>query len=183
MTGPEATGRGADTVWRLDGVLLDALAALGAPFERVEAGAYAVTLHGLRRPSTVVWLLAGEQAVAVEAFVMHVIPDACPSPAALHRHLLARNLRLRGVHFGLDDVGDVFLTGSLPLPATDEDGVDRALGEVLQTLEDEQAALLALAYGDRLATDAALAAKVLPDGAGRRPAGTPDWAPRRDPRR
>ena len=169
-----------ETVWRLDGALLDVLAELGAPFERVEAGAYVVHLHGRRRPSTLVWLVAGEQAVAVEAFVLHVI-DA--EPARLHRHLLNRNLRLRGVHFGIDDVGDVFLTGSLPFGAVDLEGVDRLLGEVLQLLEDEQEALVGLLYGDRLARDEALAAKVLADGAGRRPAGTPDWAPRRDVRR
>jgi hypothetical protein len=173
----------AGTVWKLDGVLLDALSELGAPFERVAAGAYAVSLHGRRRPSTVVWLIAGEQALAVEAFVLHVIEPEPAALARLHRHLLARNLRLRGVHFGLDDVGDVFLTGSLPHGAVDEDGVDRVLGEVLQLLEDEQEALVALAYGDRLAGDPALAAKVLADGAGRRPAGTPDWAPHRDVRR
>lgn len=181
---PGRAGTGPGVVWRLDGVLLDVLTALGAPFERVDAGAYVVTLRGRRRPSTVVWLVAGEQAVAVEAFVLHVIPAAGePGPARLHRHLLGRNLRLRGVHFGLDDVGDVFLTGSLPLPAVDEAAVDRVLGEVLQLLEDEQDALLAAAYGDRLARDPALAAKVLADGAGRRPAGTPEWAPRRDVRR
>jgi hypothetical protein len=171
------------TVWRLDGVLLDALTDLGAPFERVEAGAYVVTLHGRRRPRTLVWLLAGEHALAVEAFVVHVLPDAAVGTERLHRHLLARNLRLRSVHFALDDVGDVFLTGSLPLSAVDEEGLDRVLGELLQLVEDEQDALLGLAYGDRLARDPALAAKVLADGAGRRPAGTPDHAPRRDSRR
>ena len=171
------------TVWRLDGVLLDALSALGAPFERVAAGAYVVTLHGRRRPSTLVWLVAGEQALAVEAFVLHLIEPGAAELVRLHRHLLARNLRLRGVHFGVDDVGDLFLTGSLPLGAVDEVGVDRVLGEVLQLLEDEQDALVALAYGDRLRGDPALAAKVLADGAGRRPAGTPDWAPHRDVRR
>ena len=65
-----------------------------------------------------VWLLAGAQAVAVEAFVLHVLPGRCPDPSPLHRHLLTRNLRLRGVHYGLDDVGDVFLTGSVPLEAS-----------------------------------------------------------------
>ena len=43
--------------------------------------------------------------------------------------------------------------------------------------------LLALAYGTRLDDDEALRSKVLADGAGRRPHGTPDWAPRRDARR
>ena len=170
---------GADVVWRLDGRLLDVLASLGAPFERVEAGAYVVTLPG-RRP-TLVWLVAGEQAVAVEAFVLHVVEVADPS--ALHRALLVRNLRLREVHFGLDEVGDVFLTGSLPHAAVDVPTVDRLLGEVLQLLEDSLEPLARLAYGDRLARDPALAGKVWSDGAGRRPAGTPEHAPRRDVRR
>ena len=173
-------------VWELDGRLLDVLSDLGARFERVEAGAYVVALQGRRRRSTLVWLIAGEQAVAVEAFVMHVVEvpgTPLPDRAALHRSLLARNLRLRGVHFGLDEVGDVFLTGSLPHAALDVPTVDRLLGEVLQLLEDSGDALVRAAYGDRLATDAALAAKVGTDGAGRRPAGTPASAPRRDVRR
>lgn len=176
------------TAWRLDGILLGLLTELGTELERVEAGAYAVTLRGRRRPTTVVWLLAGEQAVAVEAFVMHVVPatpsqPGCTDPARLHRHLLARNLRLRGVHFAVDDVGDVFLRGSLPLTAVDVEGVDRVLGEVLQLLEDEQDALVAVTYGDALDRCPALAGKVLADGAGRRPAGTSPLAPRRDARR
>ena len=178
-------------VWQLDGQLLAilhdmVLAELEVVFERVEAGAYVLTLVGARRPSTLVWLIAGEQAVSVEAFVMHVV-DVAGQPtldrAPLHRYLLARNLRLRDVHFGLDDVGDVFLTGSLPHAAVDAVTLDRLLGEVLQLLEDSRTSLVELAYGDRLEREPALAAKVLADGAGRRPAGTPDWAPRRDVRR
>jgi len=176
------------TLWRLDGQLLAVLDELGLPelgagFERVAAGAYVVTLHGSRRPTTLVWLIAGEQAVAVEAFVMHVVRDGCPDPSALHRLLLAKNLTLRDVHFGLDEVGDVFLTGSLPHAALDVVTVDRLLGEVLQLLEDSAGALVTAAYGDRLATDASLAHKVRAHGAGRRPAGTPEGAPRRDVRR
>lgn len=173
-------------VWELDGRLLDVLSDLGARFERVEVGAYLVALHGARRPSTLVWLIAGEQAVAVEAFVLHVVDPAGgrrPDAAALHRYLLARNLRLREVHFALDDVGDVFLTGSLPHAAVDVPTVDRLLGEVLQVLEESADALVRAAYGDRLAADPALAAKVRADGAGRRPAGTAGHAPRRDARR
>ena len=156
--------------------------AAGQGFERVEAGAYLVTLQGRRRPSTLVWLLAGEQAVSVEAFVMHVLPGHCPDPSRLHRHLLARNLRLRAVHYGLDDVGDLFLTGSIPLEAVSAEHLDRVLGEVLDLLERDAEALLALTYGARLA-DPRLDSKVRYDGAGRRPAGTPQEDPRRDVRR
>lgn len=166
-------------VWRLDGQLLDVLTDLGVALERVEAGAYVVTLPGER--ATLVWLIAGEQSVAVEAFVLHLIDVRDPAP--LHRWLLARNLRLRSVHFGLDEVGDVFLTGWLPHAAVDVETVDRVLGEVVELVAEGTPALLRLAYGDRLAADEALAAKVLADGAGRRPAGTPEHSPRRDVRR
>ncbi len=168
-------------VEHLDGVLLDVLSDLGVALERVEAGAYVVTLPGAHGRATLVWLVAGEQSVAVEAFVLHLID--VPDPGPLHRWLLARNLRLRTVCFGLDDVGDVFLTGSLPHAGVDAATVDRVLGEVVQLVDEGTPALLRLAYGDRLATDEALSAKVLADGAGRRPAGTPDGAPRRDVRR
>ena len=103
------------------------------PFERVEAGAYVVELHGQRRPRTLLWLIAGEQAVQLEAFVMHVI--AVPDPGPLHRHLLRRNLGLRTVHYATDDVGDLFLVGSLPHDALSEGGLDVVLGEVLSLLE------------------------------------------------
>jgi hypothetical protein len=168
-------------VWDLDARLLDVLHELGTAFERVEAGAYVVRLPSRHRTATLVWLVAGEQAVLVEAFVLHVIDVADPGP--LHRALLAKNLRLRGVHFGVDDVGDVFLTGSLPHAAVDLPTVDRLLGEVLALLDESTPSLVRAAYGDRLAADPALAAKVRADGAGRRPAGTPGHAPRRDVRR
>lgn len=170
-----------DVAWRLDGVLLDLLLEAGCDLERVEVGAYVVALPGVRRSRTLVWLIAGERAVHVEAFVLHLIDVV--EPGRLHRHLLRCNLGLRRVHFAVDDVGDLFLVGSLPPACLDADLLDAVLGEVLQLLEDQTPALLALAYGDRLGGDEALAAKVLADGAGRRPAGTPDGAPRRDGRR
>ena len=171
-----------DIVWELDGRLLDVLTDLGVELERVEAGAYLVSLHPHGRSTTHVWLIAGEQAVTVEAFVMHVVPGGCDDPAPLHRHLLGRNLRLRGVHYGLDDVGDVFLTGSLPHASVTTPGVDRLLGEVLGLLEQDGDRLRVLAYGERL-QDPSLQAKATVHGAGRRPAGTPEWAPHRDARR
>ena len=167
-------------VWELDGRLLTLLTDLAVPFERVEAGAYVVELHGARRPRTLLWVIAGEQALQLEAFVMHMI-DA--DVARVHGHLLRRNLGLRTVHYAVDDVGDLFLVGSLPHEALHEGGLDGVLGEVLSLLESDGPKLQALAYGDRLDADEALAAKVRADGAGRRPAGTPEWAPHRDVRR
>jgi hypothetical protein len=157
----------------LDGQLLDLLE--GHELERVSAGAYLVTLRGRRRRSSLVWLMGGEQDVTVELFVMHVLEGA--DVAALYRLLLLRNLSLRGVHFGTDEIGDVFLTGSLSRADVTPEGVDRLLGEIWQLLEDIHERLLTTAYGPDVP------AKALLDGAGRRPAGTPSSAPHRDARR
>jgi hypothetical protein len=157
----------------LDGLLLDLLE--GHELERVSAGAYLVTLRGRRRRSSLVWLIAGEQDVTVEVFVMHVLEGA--DVPAVHRLLLLRNRGLRGIHFSTDDVGDVFLTGSLSLADVTPVGMDRLLGEVWQLLEDVQERLLHAAYGAQVPD------KALLDGAGRRPAGTPASAPHRDARR
>ncbi len=156
----------------LDGRLLEVLAELDVELERVEAGAYVVSLRGPR--AVHVWLLAGEQDVSVEAFVVHVLEGA--PVLGLHRHLLTRNRLLRTVHYALDDVGDVFLTGSLSLADVTVAGVDRLLGEVWQTMTDLPR-ILTLLYGDLVPE------KALLDGAGRRAAGVPEWAPRRDARR
>lgn len=157
----------------MDGQLLEVLADLGLEFERVEAGAYLVTL---RLPHPVhVWLLAGEQDVAVEVFVLHVLEGA-PTDR-LHAHLLTANRLLRGVHFCLDDVGDVFLTGSLALSDVTGTGLDLLLGEVHAVLTRERPRILRHLYGEKVPE------KALLDGAGRRAAGVPDGAPRRDARR
>jgi hypothetical protein len=157
----------------LDGLLLDVLE--GQELERVSAGAYLVTLRGRRRPTSLVWLIGGEQDVTIEVFVMHVLEGA--QVAELQRLLLQRNRSLRGVHFSTDDIGDVFLSGSLSLGDVTVEGVDRLLGEVWQLLEDVHERLLATAYPEGVPS------KALLDGAGRRPAGTPRSAPHRDARR
>jgi hypothetical protein len=157
----------------IDGQLLDVLADLEVEFERVSSGAYLVTLRGPR--ALHVWLIGGEQDVAVEAFVCHVL-DGAPVEAA-HAYLLARNRSLRGAHFALDEVGDVFLTGSLALADVTTVAVDRLLAELWEVLIADLPRLLTLLYGEQVP------AKALLDGAGRRAAGTPVWAPRRDARR
>lgn len=159
--------------WELDGRLLDALADLGVELERVELGAYVVALRGRR--TAWVWLIAGEQDVTVEVFVLHVLEGTDPAP--LHRHLLARNRLLRGVHFCTDEVGDVFLAGSLSHADVTTGALDRLLGEVHAVFDADVDRLLTLLYGEQVPD------KALLDGAGRRAAGTPAWAPRRDVRR
>lgn len=110
-----------------------ALDGLGLAYERPEPGAYLVRLEGQHKLATMTWLIAGEHSLQVESFFCRQ-PDE--NHAAFYRFLLERSARMYGVHFALDRIGDVYLTGRLPLSAISEAEIDTLLGCVL-TYSDE----------------------------------------------
>ena len=110
-----------------------ALEELGLPYTSERAGAYLVRLEGQHKLATMTWLIVGTHSLAVEAFFCRQ-PDE--NHAAFYRFLLERNGRMYGVHFSLDPVGDVYLTGRLPLSAVSVSDIDQLLGCVL-TYSDE----------------------------------------------
>jgi hypothetical protein len=89
---------------------------------------YVVALPGTAKLVTNVSLTIGTTSVIVNAFV-------CRAPAedhvSVYRVILRRNPRLYGVAFGLDRLGDIYLTGHIPHAAVDEAELDRVLGVVL----------------------------------------------------
>ena len=114
-------------------VVEGALRASGADFEQDGARSFVVTLPGQRKLSTVAALVIGEHAFTIEAFFIRR-PDE--NAAELYKFLLGRNAKMFGVAFAVDQVGDVFIVGHLPLSAVTADEVDRLLGCVL-TYADE----------------------------------------------
>jgi len=110
-----------------------ALEGLGLAYERPEPHAYLVRLTGEHKLATMTWLIAGEHSLQVEAFFCRQ-PDE--NHAVFYRFLLERSARMYGVHFALDRVGDVYLTGRLPLSAISEAEIDTLLGCML-TYSDE----------------------------------------------
>lgn len=102
-------------------------------FEESAEGVFSFSLPGERKLETAVRLDVGAHALGVHAFV-------CRNPDEQHervyRWLLERNLRMYGVAFAIDHVGDIYLDGRLPLGAASPDELDRLLGSVL-TYSDE----------------------------------------------
>ena len=121
-----------------------ALAELGLGYENPRPGAYLVKLEGQHKLATMTWLIVGEHSLGVEAFFCRQ-PDE--NHEAFYRFLLERNGRMNGVHFTLDPVGDVYLTGRLPLSAVSADDIDRLLGCVLSYADDifDQALMIGFA--------------------------------------
>ena len=110
-------------------------------------GQFFVRLPGQHKLATNCWLVLGQHALLVEAFV-------CRKPDENHeefqRFLLRRNARMYAVAFSLDKAGDVYLVGRLPLHAVTAEEVDRILGCVLQYADEAFDPLLELGFASSI---------------------------------
>ncbi|MFF4557375.1 YbjN domain-containing protein [Streptomyces sp. NPDC001422] len=116
-------------------------------WESPAAGSYVVKLPGTRKLSTTVSLIVGKHSLSLNAFVVRH-PDE--NHAAVHRWLLERNLKLYGVSYAVDPLGDVYLVGKLPLAAVTPDEVDRLLGSVLEAADGSFNTLLELGFASAI---------------------------------
>lgn len=159
----------------LDRLIQSTLDEREVSYQRPEPGRYFVTLPGTKKLQTNCWLVIGEHALVVEAFV-------CRRPDEAHedvyRFLLRRNAKLYGVHYTLDRAGDIFLLGRVSLDRVSADELDRLLGQVLEAADGDFNTLLELGFagsirrewawrsdrGESLANLAAFEHLVKPDG-------------------
>ncbi|SDN49415.1 type III secretion system chaperone family protein [Streptomyces wuyuanensis] len=112
-------------------------------WESPEPGSYVVTLPGTRKLATTCSLRVGRHTLSVNAFVIRH-PDE--NEAGVHRWLLERNLKLYGVSYAVDRLGDVYLVGRLPLSAVGSEELDRLLGTVLEAADGAFNSLLELGF-------------------------------------
>jgi hypothetical protein len=128
---------------RLDALIAGVLDDNELTYHRHGAGRFLVELPGTRRLQTPTWLLVGEHALRVGAFV-------CRQPDEAHeevyRFLLRRNRGLYGVSYSLDRVGDIHLVGRVAREAVTVDEVDRLLGQVLEAADGDFNTLLGLGF-------------------------------------
>ncbi|KAA0942943.1 MULTISPECIES: type III secretion system chaperone family protein [Streptomyces] len=116
-------------------------------WESPESGHFVVKLPGTKKLSTTVSLLVGGHSLSLNAFVIRH-PDE--NEAGVHRWLLERNLKLYGVGYAVDPLGDVYVVGKLPLAAVTADEVDRLLGAVLEAADGSFNTLLELGFASSI---------------------------------
>jgi hypothetical protein len=138
------------------GAVEAALGELGLEYTSPQPGAFLVRLEGQHKLATMTWLIVGAHSLAVEAFFCRQ-PDE--NHAAFYRFLLERNGRMYGIHFSLDPVGDVYLTGRLPLCATSTADIDRLLGCVLSYADENFDMALELGFASSIRREWAWRAK------------------------
>ena len=116
-------------------------------WESPESGTFVVQLPGTRKLSTTLSLLVGRHSLSLNAFVIRH-PDE--NETGVHRWLLERNLKLYGVSYAVDQLGDVYVTGRLPLSAVTEAEIDRLLGQVLEAADGSFNTLLELGFASAI---------------------------------
>ena len=116
-------------------------------YDQVGDGCFAITLPGEKKLQTPVRLDVGPHALGIHAFVCRK-PDE--NHEGVYRWLLQRNLKMYGVAFALDAVGDIYLDGRLPLSAVTPDELDRLLGSVLSYADESFNAILELGFASSI---------------------------------
>ncbi len=90
---------------------------------------FIVTIPGTHKLSTTCSMSVGTSALTLNAFVSRR-PDE--NHEEVYRWLLERNLKMYGVYFAVDNLGDIYLAGRVPLSCIDEAELDRLIGCVSQ---------------------------------------------------
>ncbi len=116
-------------------------------YDEPQPGQFSFSLPGEQKLQTPVRLDVGAHALAVHAFV-------CRRPDENHERvyewLLQKNLRLFGVSFAVDRLGDIYLDGRLPLSVVTGDELDRLLGSVLTTADESFNSILELGFASSI---------------------------------
>jgi hypothetical protein len=112
-------------------------------WQELSPGMFSVTLPGEKKLQTPCRFDVGEHALGVHAFVARR-PDE--NHERVYRWLLERNLKLYGVAFAVDHMGDIYLDGRLPLSSVTPDEVDRLLGSVLSYADESFNTILELGF-------------------------------------
>ena len=124
-------------------VLREVLTDRELEFEEQTEGAFFVKLPGTHKLATMTWLVIGEHSLHVEAFFCRR-PDE--NEERFWRWLLERNAKLYAISFSVDVLGDVFLTGRLPLSAVEPEEIARILGSVLTASDESFDAALEIGF-------------------------------------
>ena len=115
-------------------------------FEK-NGNSFLVTLPGEKKLQTHCALVVGDHSLSINAFVIRK-PDE--NEAAVHHWCMTKNAAMYGLAFAINELGDIYLVGRLPLDAVNNQELDRILGSVLQNADSAFNPLLELGFANAI---------------------------------
>jgi Putative bacterial sensory transduction regulator len=137
-------GQAAD---RAKAAVRESLNELDLDWAETNPGLFSVSVPGTRKLMTDCALEVGAHALQVRAFVARR-PDE--NHQAVYEWLLQRNLKLYGIAFCLDALGDIYLAGKINNAAVTAAEVDRLLGAVAETADSSFNVILELGFAESI---------------------------------
>lgn len=119
-------------------------------YEEPDPGHFVLDLPGEKKLRTAVSLVVGRHSLSINAFVCRR-PDE--NFAEVYRWLLERNRKIYGVAYALDQLGDIYLVGRLPVTATNSQVLDQLLGSVLSAADGDFNTILELGFDSAIRTE------------------------------
>jgi len=116
-------------------------------FEQSSENTFMVTLPGESKLQTHCALVIGDHSLSINAFVIRK-PDTHID--AVHEWCLTKNASMYGIAFAINELGDIYLVGRLPLDAVNAKEIDRLIGSVLQYSDSSFNPLLELGFADAI---------------------------------
>jgi hypothetical protein len=128
-------------------VIEDFLTSHDLDFEKQGENTFMVTLPGEKKLETQCALIVGDHSLSVNAFVIRK-PDTHED--AVHKWCMLKNASMYGIAFAINELGDIFLVGRLPLDAVNAQEIDRIIGSVLQYSDSSFNPLLEIGFADAI---------------------------------
>lgn len=112
-------------------------------FELAGEKTVVVSLPGTNKQFVNVAMTIGDTIFKIESFVARN-PDE--NHEAVYRWLLEQNRKLLVINYCVDHLGDIYLSGTLPIATVDLVQIDQILGVMLQTSDNSFNILLELGF-------------------------------------
>ncbi|HZD72596.1 MAG TPA: YbjN domain-containing protein [Actinomycetota bacterium] len=133
----------------------------GVNAERLDDSRWFVVLAGERKLGIGVHLQVGDRTLRVESFFMRAPEE---QHGRLFRDLLLRQASSYVLRFTLDENGDLFVVGQVPLLAVTPEEVDRIVGSILELCDTAYLPSVEIGFASSLAAERAWRARVAAGG-------------------
>ena len=128
-------------------VIEDFLESHDMDFERQDENTWLITLPGEKKLQTHCALMIGDHTLSINAFVIRKPEE---NVAEVYNWCLSKNASMYGIAYAINELGDIYLVGRLPLSAVTDREIDRIMGAVLQYSDSAFNPLLELGFANAI---------------------------------